>query len=463
MLFINKKIAVLFFIFFSCLNSSLIAVSNDYNIKINSAKFRKSIIGIDFITHQDTPNKKLVQHTIKKKLSKLIKFTKLFNVLEDIRGGTKENNMRFWRSLGADILIQNQIEYNNKQLYLIINALYIKKNAFLIKNSKYKLYNKQPLEKILKIFVDNLVEKYTGKKGVFQSKIVFVGRKYKDSMKQIYISDPDGSNLEQLTNAPHIHLTPNLAPKNDKVIFTSYKTGYPSLYVIDLKTKKHTRFLKNDKKLQMGGTFSPDGKRIVFSQYSNGTNIYVKNFLPYKPFFKTTQKARPLVAQKDGINIEAKFSPNSKWLAFVSERYGNPHIFKAELKWNYNKMIIKKTTRLTYQGWYNSTPAWSPNSNKIAFSGFDKDINLFDIFLIKNDGTELERLTLQSGNSEHPTFSPNGHLIMFQSNRSTNKSLKYKPYQLYVMKHDGTEQTKIFTGLYEAHSPNWGNYIRKDY
>ena len=40
------------------------------------------------------------------------------------------------------------------------------------------------------------------------------------------------------------------------------------------------------------------------------------------------------------------------------------------------------------------------------------------------DGRNLERLILKSGDNENPSWSPNGQMIVFQSNRQGNANIK---------------------------------------
>ena len=154
-------------------------------------------------------------------------------------------------------------------------------------------------------------------------------------------------------------------------------------------------------------------------------------------------------------------TPNGKWLAFVSGRYGNPHIFRATISTDSKTrgIRLKDTSRLTYRGWYNTTPAWSPNSEDIAFSSFDNDIQRFDIFVMNNAGKSLRRLTLAYGDSENPTWSPNGQLIMFNSNRIEGSKHR-GPSKLYIMNKDGSNQRPIrIDGIYAAYSPKWSRAI----
>ena len=159
-----------------------------------------------------------------------------------------------------------------------------------------------------------------------------------------------------------------------------------------------------------------------------------------------------------GLDVDPAFSPDGKWLAFVSGRYGNPHIFRATLNWSMNRLQVTDDKRLTYAGWYNANPAWSPDSRKIAFAGYDRDIDRFDIFLMNADGSNLERMTLNNGDNESPSWSPNGMLLVFFSTRTLQRKRKGAA-QLYIMNRDGSMQRKLFTGLYMAQTPRWSNNI----
>ena len=51
---------------------------------------------------------------------------------------------------------------------------------------------------------------------------------------------------------------------------------------------------------------------------------------------------KPIALTYDNsIAVDPSFSPNGRWLSYVSSRYGNPHIFRAELKWDSSKESFK--------------------------------------------------------------------------------------------------------------------------
>ncbi len=318
----------------------------------------------------------------------------------------------------------------------------------LIVGKRYRKIYSSEVPKVMRRFADLVLEAYTGKPGIFFSKIVFVGREQKKSDKQIFISDFDGTNLEQITREKSPHLSPVWSPDGKFITYTSYEEGNPDLYIYELSSKKK-RKLSGRKGINSGSNWSPAGDLIVFTGSDDG-DADIFTLLPSGSGLKK-------LIRGSGLDVDPRFSPDKKYLAFVSGRYGNPHIFRAELQWENNltpKIVGEK--RLTYAGWYNATPAWTPDSQRIVFAGYDKDIDRFDLFLMNSDGTKLERLTIRAGDNESPDFSPNGQIVVFQSNRQGEKDIKGNP-SLWMMNRDGSGQRKIeMPNLYEAQTPDWG-------
>ena len=91
--------------------------------------------------------------------------------------------------------------------------------------------------------------------------------------------------------------------------------------------------------------------------------------------------------------------PMVRWLPLSQGGLEIPHIFKLGSQLEPVNQELSQTVGSFYAGWYNSTPAWSPTSDKIIFGGYDKDIDRYDIFIMNPDGTQLERLTLKTGDN----------------------------------------------------------------
>lgn len=293
---------------------------------------------------------------------------------------------------------------------------------------------------------DEIMLQFTGKSGIFSTRLVFVGRKTAKSPKHIYTARIDGSDLRQITTGSSIHLSPSWSHGGTHIIFTSYRSGDPDLYAYHVASGA-THRIAGYPGVDSGGQGDPTSDYVAFSGVRKGdTDIYLTTL--------TGKKRRPLI-RGPGLDVDPTFSPDGGWLAFVSGRFGNPHIFIAQLQRESGGRIrVLKDRRLTFAGWYNATPAFSPDGKKIVFAGYDREINRFDLFLMNRDGRNLERLTLRSGDNESPSFSPRGQFIVFASNRRGTRDLK-GPSGLYLMRKDGSGQRKIPLPLYSAYTPRF--------
>ncbi len=440
-------------------------------INIDNPSFRKLIVAIpDFALEIPTDNELLsFQKQAKEDMPFLLQFTGFFKTIaQDAFTGKGEqeklDELAFWRMISVDTVVKGKFHKVGKFAMLELTGIDVYRGRVLDKK-RYEIRSEEQLYSALKRYIDYLLESYTGKPGIFQSKIVFAGKKTKSSAREIFICDPDGHNVEQLTKSSAIHISPSWDPTGTKVVFTSYESGKPNIYQQDIRTKK-TALIPglasgNKGTMNSGGKFSPNAKLIVYTQITEGnaersgkSEIYL---VPPGGGIR-----RPFIVGH-GIDVDPIFSPDGKWLAYASGRYGNPHLFRAELVWNsdFTDVKVKGDARLTYAGWWNAMPTWSPDSQKIAFAGFDKDINRFDIFLMNYDGSKLERLTLQSGDNKSPSFSPNGQMLVFHSSRVGTASDRGRN-QLFMMSADGSDQRVISTGLYSSEDPKWGPYLRKD-
>lgn len=366
----------------------------------------------------------------------------------DAKGMSGEEYV-LWRALGVEALTVGALtEEPGKGLVLSFKTIDVSRGKEILAKQFTRITD---YKATIRQYADYLLEAYTGKSGIFNSRLVFVGRKVKGAQKQIYVSDFDGSNVVAITEGEYPHLSPSWSPDGRYIAFTSYEYKNPELFIYDTQTRIKRR-LTNFAGLDSGANFSADGKWIAYtSSRGDDTDIFMTN---------PQGVGKRLLIEGSGLDVDPKFSPDGKHIAFVSGRFGNPHIFVAPLEKG-DSPRVTSDKRLTYAGWYNATPNWSPDSDKIVFAGYDKDINRWDAFLMNPDGSQLERLTLKNGDNESPSFSPNGQLIAFQSNRIGDGNGKGQG-NLWIMNRDGSNQHKLdVRGFYDIAVPMWSSN-RKD-
>ena len=275
-------------------------------------------------------------------------------------------------------------------------------------------------------FSDEVLRALTGQKGHFTGKIAYVSKI--SGNKEIFIMDYDGHNAQQLSNNRSINLYPDFAPSGKEIVYTSYKKGNPDLYRRELFTGLEARISARSG-LNAMGVFSPDGSKIaaVLSKDGNA-EIYV---------LSRDGKILSRLTKNHAIDVSPAWSPDGSKIAFVSDRMGKPQVFIMDADGG-------NARRLTTNGSYNVTPRWSPKGDRIVYARKEGG---FQIYAINPDGSQDTQLT-SAGSNEHPRYSPDGRFIVFSSTRDGVEGL-------YLMRADGTGQTRISPNRALSTSPTW--------
>ena len=244
---------------------------------------------------------------------------------------------------------------------------------------------------------DVIYTRLTGESGYFDSRIVFVsesGRKGARK-KRLAIMDQDGANVQFLTDSADLVLAPRFSPAGERVLYTSYETGFPQIYMLDVGTVSK-RSLQNDEgTMTFAPRFSPDGNSVVYSLEKGGnTDIYLLNL---------SSGNTKRLSDAPSIETAPSFSPDGSQIVFESDRSGTQQLYVMSASGGSAKRISFG------QGRY-GTPVWSPRGDMIAFTKQNR--GRFHIGVMRTDGSE-ERLLTASFLDEGPTWSPNGRVIAF--------------------------------------------------
>ena len=244
---------------------------------------------------------------------------------------------------------------------------------------------------------DAVYSRITGEGPYFDSRVVYVSETgpKNDRRKRLAIMDYDGANTQYLTDSAAIVLAPRFSPTGDRVLYTSYETGFPKIYVLDVATVGRRTLTTPEGTMSFAPRFAPDGQTVVYSLSQGGnTDIFMMDI--------ASGQSRQLTSAPS-IETAPSFSPDGSRIVFESDRSGTQQLYIMPVGGG-------EPTRISFgQGRY-GTPVWSPRGDLVAFTKQSK--GRFHIGVMRTDGSE-ERLLTASFLDEGPTWSPNGRVIMF--------------------------------------------------
>jgi TolB protein len=261
---------------------------------------------------------------------------------------------------------------------------------------------------------DAIYSRITGESGYFDSRVVFVSESGPKNQrrKRLAVMDYDGANVQYLTDSRSIVLAPRFSPTGDRVLYTSYESGFPRIYVLDVGSVQQRVLQAQDGTMSFAPRFAPNGQTVVYSLSQAGnTDLYSMNI-------GTAQSTR--LTNTPAIETAPSFSPDGSQIVFESDRSGSPQLYIMSARGGEAKRISFG------QGRY-GTPVWSPRGDLIAFT--KQSQGRFHIGVMRTDGSE-ERLLTASFLDEGPTWAPNGRVIMFtrETQGAGGRSTLYPPH-----------------------------------
>jgi TolB protein len=208
------------------------------------------------------------------------------------------------------------------------------------------------------------------------------------------------------------------SPDGKRLLLTRIHKGKMGLWVVNADGSAMKPFLNPSPELpHFDGHWSADGKKVVFVldvlqgtdgklqiNTANADGTDSKVLIPHQAFEESP-----------------RFSPDGKYVAWVSTRDGNQEIYRVGSNG-------KGVRRLTSEIALDNGPSWSPDGKHIAFAS--ARAGNFDIHLMDADGGHVRRLTRHPALHYWPAFAPDGKRLAFTSNRDGN-------YEIYLVNADG--------------------------
>jgi len=343
-----------------------------------------------------------------------------------------------WRELGADALVMGSIEKTGPSTVRIVVRLFDVRTGRSAMGREYTGTLSNPRQ-YAHTAADEIHLAQRALRGAARTKLTFssdrdgdriAGTVQQRGVKEVYISDYDGANQRRVTISKALNLYPNWSPDGRTLAYTSYRTGFPNIYLSRIYEGAPPETPAGREFQNWLSAWSPDGARLCFTSSRDGNSeLYVVN--------RDGSGLRRLT-NNPAIDTTPTWSPTGTQIAFTSDRSGAPQIYIIDV----DGLNIHKVTNDSYS----DRPTWSPAPfNEIAY--VQRTGSGYDIRVMTLATQEVRQLTSGEGKNESPCFAPNGRHIAFSSTRSGKQ-------QIYTIGRDG-QGLKQVTTVGNNQTPDW--------
>lgn len=280
---------------------------------------------------------------------------------------------------------------------------------------------------------DAIIEKLTGKKGGFASRVAYVTRA--GAKFRLMIADSDGENARVALTSDEPIISPAWSANGAELAYVSFEARRPVVWVQNVRSGAR-RIVADYKGSNSAPAWSPDGNRLAVTlSRDGGSQIFLVGKNGGAP-------QRVTRGSNGSIDTEPTFSPDGSSLYFVSDRGGSPQIYRQSLNGD-------NAQRVSFNGSYNISPAVSPDGRWLAY--ITRQGGAFRVMLQDLKTGQARALTGASGSAQRPSFAPGGQLVLY-SVRQGNRTV------LMSSSLDGRVQTPLSSQSGSSSEPAWGAF-----
>ena len=251
--------------------------------------------------------------------------------------------------------------------------------------------------------------------------------KTKDGVGGIYVIEARESRgllPRKVTDAKAIYDQLSWSPDGKRIAFASDESGAMNIFAVDVESGGVTPIVSGTDS-DMSPSWSPTGDEIVFSSDRTGQpEIWVVDPL--------TRDVKQITS--DGDNTRPAVSPTGEMMAWIKQDRGVVVMHGPS-----GRLVTLRTPRRVRYA-----PAWSPDGQYLAVTA--EDWGSWDIYLVKNDGTNALLLTKNPKRDAMPVWSPDGDRIALTSDRG-QKTLSVwtiAGLQPYLERLESRERVQVF-------------------
>jgi TolB protein len=267
----------------------------------------------------------------------------------------------------------------------------------------------------------------------------------RDGDDDVYTSALDGSDLRQLTDDPGRDYEAAASHDGRLIAFSSERAGEPGsqLFLMDPDGSNVRRLTFSSQEgsriVDDYACWAPDNRRLVFQRTTipeegaPDADVWLIDI--------ETGEETQLTDTPDDWDSTPSFAPDGRGVLFESDRGGDYDVYRLDLTTMEVTRLVESTDR-------ELQVKESPLDGSLLFiSNRDGD---FEIYAADPDGSNVRQLTANENDDRYPRWSPDGRQILFNSDRSGNT-------EVYVMNADGSAVRQLTDDPGRDADPHWVN------
>ncbi|MGH7638469.1 MAG: protein kinase domain-containing protein, partial [Gemmatimonadaceae bacterium] len=219
----------------------------------------------------------------------------------------------------------------------------------------------------------------------------------------IAIVSADGGGFQRVSDGRSMNLSPVWMPDGRTLLFVSDRAGPRDVYAVVIgRGGSASAPVRVSAGLNAQSiSLSADGSLLVYSHYTNRSNIWV---MPTDPRGMSGAADARLLTTGTEVVESLTLSADGRRLYFDSDRAGNSDIYRIDLP-------TGAAVQLTNDPAREFAPSESQDGKWIAFHSWRYGSR--DLFIMPREGGAPRRVTSDSGNEVRPQWSPSGRRLAY--------------------------------------------------